>query len=96
MVETAWAINHPHHDVADRMDSSSIFGWLVLIAGLMVVAGGLVWILAPSIPWLGKLPGDIAFKKKDFDFYLPLTSSALISIFLALLYFIIRFFGSPS
>lgn len=33
--------------------------WLLVLIGLILVAIGAIWILAPSIPWLGKLPGDI-------------------------------------
>jgi len=35
------------------------FGWMLLSLGLVIAVIGLVLILAPSIPWLGRLPGDI-------------------------------------
>lgn len=34
-------------------------GWLLVIVGLVIAAIGLVWLLAPSVPWFGRLPGDI-------------------------------------
>ena len=34
-------------------------GWTLLIAGLSTAAIGLFLLLGPSIPWLGRLPGDI-------------------------------------
>jgi len=34
-------------------------GWILVVVGLIVAGIGVVWLVAPSIPWLGKLPGDI-------------------------------------
>ncbi len=31
--------------------------WLLMIFGLILAGIGVVWLIAPSIPWLGKLPG---------------------------------------
>lgn len=46
--------------------------------------------LAPKLPWLGRLPGDIAIKKESFSFYFPLTTSILISVVLSLLMWLFR------
>jgi hypothetical protein len=35
-------------------------GWLLINVGLIIVGIGVVWLIAPSIPWLGKMPGDIS------------------------------------
>ena len=37
-------------------------GWLLIAVGLLIAGIGLVWLLAPSIFWLGKLPGDISIE----------------------------------
>ena len=68
------------------MDVRLILAWSLVIAGMIVCGGGLVWILMPTIPWLGRLPGDIHIKKEDFEFWFPLTSSFLVCIVLAVLY----------
>jgi hypothetical protein len=34
------------------------FGLVLLVLGLVIAGVGLVWIPAPSIPWLAHLPGD--------------------------------------
>jgi len=62
---------------------------LLLFGGLMVLIG-LVLIIAPKIPWLGKLPGDIVIKKDNFTFYFPLATSIILSIILTLLFSIFR------
>ena len=36
--------------------------------------------LAPKIPFLGKLPGDLVFKRGESTFYFPLATSLAISI----------------
>ena len=54
--------------------AATAFGlsWLVLILGLVIAGIGVVWILTPSIPWLGHLPGDIRVERENFKFYTPL------------------------
>jgi hypothetical protein len=41
------------------MNGQANVGWLLLVAGLVIAAIGLVWVLRPSIPGLGRLPGDV-------------------------------------
>ena len=41
-------------------------GWTLVIVGAVVAIIGVVWLFAPSIPWLGKLPGDIAIEGRGF------------------------------
>jgi hypothetical protein len=59
-------------------------GWLLLLVGLGLTALGLVWLLAPSLPWLGRLPGDIRLEGERFRFYFPLTTCLLLSLLLTL------------
>jgi len=62
----------------------------LIMIGLVLVALGVVISLAPRIPWLGKLPGDILIKREQFSFYLPLTTSLLVSLALSLLFWLLR------
>ena len=65
----------------------------VLAEACLVIAGvGLVWILAPSLPWLGRLPGDIRIEGKNFRFYFPLVTCLLFSLALSLVLWLIRLF----
>jgi uncharacterized protein HemY len=69
------------------------FGKLLLIIGGIVFLLGLLLSSAGKVPLLGKLPGDIVVKKKNFSFYFPLTSCIILSVVLtALLYFISNIF----
>ncbi len=61
------------------MDSNSI-GRVLLLAGAAIALLGLVFILAPRMPFLGRLPGDIVLRRGDSTFIFPLATSILISI----------------
>jgi hypothetical protein len=66
------------------------FGKILIFFGLVLVAVGLIFLLGPKIPWLGKLPGDITIKKDNFTFYFPLATSIVISILLTILFSLFR------
>ena len=68
------------------------FGWVLLVLGLVIAGVGLVWILAPAIPWLGRLPGDIRIERENFRFYFPLVTCLLLSLVLSLVVWVIRLF----
>lgn len=58
-------------------------GKAFIVTGLLVVVIGLVLSVAPKIPFLGKLPGDVLIKRDGFTLYFPITSSILLSIILS-------------
>ncbi len=63
-----------------------VVGTLLIVAGIAVLLLGRI-----RIP-LGRLPGDIAYRGKNFAFYFPLASSILISVILSLLFYLIARF----
>jgi len=65
-------------------------GRLLIVVGVILVIVGAVFLLAPKIPWLGRLPGDISFKRGNFSFYFPLGTCILISIILTLIMYLFR------
>jgi hypothetical protein len=52
--------------------------------GVLLVLFGVVWLVAPSVPWLGRLPGDLRVEKGGVRFYFPLATCLLISALLTL------------
>lgn len=60
-------------------------GRTIIIFGAVLIIVGLVLLLSPKIPFLGKLPGDFLFKKDGFTFYFPLATSIILSILLTIL-----------
>ena len=67
-------------------------GWGLLTIGASLAAIGLAWLLAPSIPWLGKLPGDITIEQDNFRFYFPLTSCLLLSLLVTSVVWLLKHF----
>ena len=57
-------------------------GRLLIIIGLVIAGAGLL--ISLGLP-LGRLPGDISYRRGNFGFYFPLGSSILVSIVLTLL-----------
>jgi hypothetical protein len=74
------------------MDGHANFGWILLVLGLVIAVVGLVWILAPSIPFLGRLPGDIRIERDNFRFYFPLMTCLVLSVLLTLALWLVRLF----
>ncbi len=68
----------------------SDLGRFLIIAGVVLVAVGVVLLLAPKIPWLGRLPGDITYRRGNFTFYFPLGTCILISVILTLILYLFR------
>ncbi len=62
-------------------------GKTVLLIGLGIAAFGLVMML--GVP-LGRLPGDIYVRRDSFSFYVPITSSIVVSIVLTLVLALFR------
>ena len=75
------------------MESHAIFmnpEWgkiLMWLGGIFFVVGALLTL--NLLPWLGRLPGDIAVRRENFSFYFPLATCLLVSIILTM---ILRFF----
>jgi len=67
-------------------------GWTIIVIGLLIVGIGLIWLLGPSIPWLGKLPGDIRFEGENTKVYIPITTCILLSLFLTGIMWFVRYF----
>ena len=62
--------------------------WILVMAVVVVLLG----VFAPRLAKLGlwRLPGDFRFTRKGRDYFLPITSTILVSVLLTLL---LRLFG---
>lgn len=56
---------------------------ILVVAGLVLVALGLVVYASPSLPVLGRLPGDIRIERPGLRLYLPITSCLVVSAVLS-------------
>ena len=60
-------------------------GKMLVFAGGALLIVGLALMVAPRIPLLGRLPGDVTFERGGLKIYFPLASSVLLSILLTIL-----------
>ena len=56
------------------------FGKILIFIGLLLAILGIIFVIGNKIPFIGKLPGDIAVERKNYSFYLPVTTCIIISI----------------
>jgi len=81
------------------MPEWSALGKVMIGIGLGIAGLGVLLMVADRIPglgsafsWLGKLPGDLSFKRDNVSFYFPIVTSLLLSIILSLLFYILGWF----
>ena len=68
---------------------------ILIISGLLLVlAGGLVWLLpqVPGLDRLGSLPGDIRLEVKRYRVYFPWVTCLILSLALTLASYLFRRF----
>ncbi len=67
------------------MDNFTSLARIVMIAGaLLFGAGALLLLLGHFLP-LGRLPGDILWRRGSFSFYFPVVTCLVLSLLLTLL-----------
>lgn len=60
-------------------------GKLLILVGAVIVVVGLALTFGPRIPFLGRLPGDIAIDRGNVHFYFPLATGLLLSLVLTII-----------
>ena len=60
-------------------------GRMLLYIGVVLVLVGGFFILAAKVPWFGRLPGDIVYRRGGVTIILPITTMVLVSLALTLL-----------
>ena len=68
----------------------SDFGRVLLVVGGILVLLGALLVLGGRVPWIGRLPGDIVYRRGNFTFYFPIVTSILLSLLLTLLLSLFR------
>ena len=66
-------------------------GKFLVIVGVLLVAAGLLLMAGVKFPFfsLGRLPGDIAYKGKNVQFYFPIVTCLVLSAVLTLVFWVI-------
>lgn len=58
-------------------------GKMLIIIGAVLIVIGAIW------QFIGKLPGDIVYKKGNVTVYFPIVTSIVVSIVLSLIFYVI-------
>ncbi len=66
------------------------FAKALVVAGLTLLLVGLLLHFLPSVPILGKLPGDIRIERPEFRLYVPITTCVLVSLLFSALFWLFR------
>ncbi|MDI6731419.1 MAG: DUF2905 domain-containing protein [Candidatus Margulisbacteria bacterium] len=60
-------------------------GKMLLYIGILLVLAGGFFMLAAKVPWFGKLPGDIIYKREGLTIFVPITTMIIVSLVLTFL-----------
>jgi hypothetical protein len=60
-------------------------GKILILFGALIIIAGVILLFADRIPFLGKLPGDIVYRKGNFTLYVPIVTMLVISVLLTIL-----------
>jgi len=67
------------------MQAFESMGKMLLILGGIIFVIGLIMTFAGKIPYVGRLPGDIAIRRQGFSCYFPIVTSIVLSILLTII-----------
>lgn len=65
---------------------------MLIILGFVAVVAGILLYFHGSIPFLGRLPGDIRIERPGYSIYFPIATGIVISIVISLILYAIRIF----
>ena len=60
-------------------------GKLIIVAGVILVAVGILFLLLGRVPVIGRLPGDFVIRRDNVTIYVPLETMILISLLLTII-----------
>ncbi|MCX7797017.1 MAG: DUF2905 domain-containing protein [Melioribacter sp.] len=72
------------------MNELQTLGKFLILGGLIMLVLGLLISFWDKIPLVGKMPGDILIKGKNFTFYFPIVTSLILSIIISLILYLLR------
>ena len=72
------------------MSDLAPIGRALISVGAVILVIGVALLVAEKVPYLGRLPGDIVWKKGGFSFYFPLATCLLVSLLVSLILWLVR------
>ena len=65
-------------------------GRMLVVAGVLLVLVGLALAFGSRIPFLGRLPGDIVWRRGNTTVYFPIVTCIVLSLLLTLVFSLFR------
>jgi len=66
--------------------------YIIIIGGIVILIGIIVYFFADKLHWLGRLPGDIRYENGNTRVYFPVVTMILLSLVLNLIIYLIKRF----
>ena len=60
-------------------------GRILIVFGIVLVVLGAVFLVAPRVPFLGRLPGDFVLRRDHATIYIPLATCLVLSLVISIL-----------
>ncbi len=62
-----------------------LFGRLLIILGAVLIVVGLVFLSGGRLPFLGRLPGDIVYRRDHLTIYIPIVTMIVVSLLVTII-----------
>ncbi len=59
------------------------FGKILISIGLLLAILGVIFTFGNKLPFVGRLPVDIAVERKNYSFYFPVATCIIISVIMS-------------
>ena len=63
-----------------RMTGLDSLGRVLMLLGGVLLLLGLLLVLAPKLPFLSRIPGDIVLRRGELTIYFPIVTMLLVSV----------------
>jgi hypothetical protein len=60
-------------------------GRILIVFGIVLVVLGAIFLVAPRVPFLGRLPGDFVLRRDHATIYIPLATCLVLSLVISIL-----------
>ena len=60
-------------------------GRILIVFGIVLVLLGAIFLVAPRVPFLGRLPGDFVLRGDHATIYIPLATCLVLSLVISIL-----------
>ena len=74
------------YEESDRdLGSGFVMQKILIYIGLIIIVIGILWPFLKEIP-IGRLPGDIVYRKGNFNFYFPIVTCLVVSLIVTIIF----------